>query len=112
LVVAILSEVYIAIQAHNEKAWERFITRMWIDNISKSDIFTIITNFVLSKYNRTAPAENSQKFIKYEDDELAEIALQYRTTLSPPDGVLEKLTAVQAQLDLMQKELARKTNDL
>ena len=45
LLVAIMSEVYIAVQGRNETAWERYITKLWIDNVENANAF-ILTRLI------------------------------------------------------------------
>jgi len=52
LLVAILSEVYINTQGQNEAAWERFITKLWIENVENPNAF-FLTRLISSLLHQT-----------------------------------------------------------
>ena len=106
-----MSEVYISLQGNNETAWERFITRMWIDNINNNDFFMVTWNKIVSKvYKPKAPQENIQIMMQYKEDELSDVALEYRKTLAPPDPAIQQLKDIQTQMTNLERLIFKLSN--
>jgi hypothetical protein len=76
--------VYIAIQAFNEKAWERYITKLWIEHMDSVDpIISKIWNYLSSKIFKTpkTPESATKKIIKFEEEDMDKIVQQYHASL-------------------------------
>lgn len=117
LVVAILSEVYIAIQRHNEAVWDRFITRMWIRELQQSNSIwnkytSAAINLLKAPFSKTVVAnerESRQFILEYDEGELDDMADKFeedRTQKSSKD-IWETMQGMNAQLNQIQQAIKK-----
>ena len=99
--------MYSALQANNERAWELYITRLWIENINNADIISVFFDKLMAKFQTVETAQNT---IQFQDSDLDGIAMEFRQTLVPPDAVTERLKEMQKQITQLATELHAMNN--
>jgi len=122
LLVAILSEVYMQSQSQNEAAWERYITKLWIENVENPNAFFLTRSISALLHHTNRLFQYSVLTIKFNLQQYqsrrkssrnleAELALadeyQVSTEIEYEDADLDELAE-----QLREKRINKTTNDV